>query len=543
MNTLHPKYEDRKLKVCAYARISNAKEELEGSLQTQISYYTDLILKNPDWEYAGLYADEGISGTLLSTRTQFKKMIQNAEAGLIDIILVKSISRFSRNVIDTLTILRKLKLKSVEIYFEKEQLSSLDFKCEQMITLFSKFAEEEAINVSYNVRWRVKKNMSEGSYTFPSNFMGYTKDERGKIAIDESRAKWIRLIYTMYVNGRSYDEIIAELERNSVLTPSGMNKWNRNSIHGILINEKYVGDCIMQKEYVLDPLSHKTYRNYGEKEKFLIKDGHPAIVDRELWNKAQEIRKERAILYKVQTGPIDKFAVKPDFTFSKFAYCPYCGKAYVTKVNHYNGVKTRRYLLCSSNRYSHICEGQTVFIDVLSIAIINQINELKRHEQVFKRTLIEKFIDPEEDDNQMQLKILISQLGKYQQRYGSLTDKIDDFSIKQKEELTNRINELMKEKMELENKLLTSDTPEVKAQRIISTLRDLPNSATSIDKIEFRSLFNNVVVKNQNYLIFTVGSDDITKVDITKDLLFKTEVEYRIRKTNYKCICGIQIIR
>lgn len=543
MKTLHKPIPNRKLNVCAYARISNDKEELEGSLKTQVAYYTDLILKNPDWEYCGLYADEGISGTTISQRIQFKSMIQKAKQGFIDIILVKSISRFSRNVIDALTILRELKEKNVEVYFEEQDLSSLDFKCEQMLTLYAKFAEEEALNVSYNVKWRVKKNMEDGLYFFPKNLMGYIKDEKGKISVDQDKAKWIRLIYQMYVDNRSYDEIIETLESNNVQTPMGLQKWTRTTIKSILTNEKYVGDCIMQKTYIENPLTHRSLRNYGEKEKMVIKNGHPPIVDRETWERAQEIRQERAKLFKSQTGHLAEFEIKPDFTFTKFAYCPYCGNAYVSKVNHYNGQKTRRYILCSSNRYSHKCQGEPVFNEVLGMGIMKLINYLKTHESEFKRALILEFKDPEHDAKETQLKILITQIAKFKEKYITLSEQFDEFSTLQKNEISKRIDALTSEKAKLENDLLTVETPEVKAQRFIKALKELPTNATSISEVDFRTLFNYMLVKNKNELLFIIGNDDFSKVDIQKTPLFAQDVEYRVRKTYYICKCGIQIVR
>ena len=543
MKTLHKPAQDRKLRVCAYARISNDKEELEGSLKTQVDYYTDLILRNPEWEYCGLYADEGISGTTISERAQFKSMIQKARQGQIDIILVKSISRFSRNVIDALKTLRELKEKNVEVYFEEQDLSSLDFKCDQILTLYAKFAEEEALNVSANVKWRFKKNMQDASYAFPTNLMGYTKDERGKIAIDEGKAKWIRLIYQMYVDERSFDEIMDTLEANHVLSPAGLSKWTRNTIKSILMNEKYVGDCIMQKSYVEDPLTHKRLRNYGEKEKIYIKNGHPPIVDRETWVRAQEIRQARAKQFKSQTGRISDFEIKPDFTFTKFAYCPYCGNAYVSKVNHYNGQKTRRYILCSSNRYSHKCQGEPVFNEVLSIGIIDMINYLKSHESEFKRALIKEFTDPEQESKETELKVIIAQLAKFKEKYIKLADLYDDFSTMQKNELSKRINALTSEKRKLENDLITVETPEVRAHQFIKALKELPTNASSIKEIDFRTLFNYVLIKNKNDLIFIIGNGDFSKVDIEKTPLFTQKVEYRVRKTYYICKCGIQIVR
>ena len=245
IKSLHPIPKDRKLRVAAYARISNDKEVLETSLAEQIKNYTTLIVQNPNWEFAGIYPDNGKSGSDVIHRKEFIAMIENARLGLIDIILVKSVSRFARNLIDLLELVREFRLKGIEIYFEEQEVSSLDVKADQMITVCAKFAEEELFTISENVKWRYAKNKKEGKYSLPPNLYGYRTID-GKITIAYDEAKWIKTIYSMCLDGYGSSLIIRYLEDNHVPSPAGKPRWGHNTICSILRNEKYVGDCLIQ---------------------------------------------------------------------------------------------------------------------------------------------------------------------------------------------------------------------------------------------------------------------------------------------------------
>ena len=200
INSLHKIPKNRKLRVAAYARISTDKDTLETSLAEQIKNYTALIVQNPDWEFAGIYPDNGKSGSNVIHRKEFINMIENARLGLIDIILVKSVSRFARNLIDLLQLIREFRHKGIEIYFEEQEISSLDVKADQMITICAKFAEEELFEISENVKWRYAKNKKEGKYSLPPNLYGY-RTINGKITIAYEEAKWVKTIYSMCLEG------------------------------------------------------------------------------------------------------------------------------------------------------------------------------------------------------------------------------------------------------------------------------------------------------------------------------------------------------
>lgn len=277
-----------KKRVCAYARVSTDQEDQINSYNAQIKEYTERIKANPNWKFVGMYADEGISGTSMKKRLSFLEMIDDAKAGNIDLILTKSLSRFSRNTVDSLTIIRELREINVEVFFEKENLSSLDTKIDFMLTIFSSIAQEEARNISENVKWGIRKRFQEGKVKINTKrFLGYDKDDSGNLIINESEANTIRMIFNLYVAGKSYKEICEILISEKLTNGRGLVKWNPSAIKNILENEKYMGDVILQKTVVLDYLSHKSVTNNNNVPKYHIIDNHPAIVSKELFKLAR----------------------------------------------------------------------------------------------------------------------------------------------------------------------------------------------------------------------------------------------------------------
>lgn len=530
-----------KLKVCAYARISNDKEELESSFDEQVSYYTSVILENPEWDFSGIYADKGISGTSINERKQFLKMIENAKNGFIDIILVKSVSRFARNLIDLLTIVRDLRKIDVEIYFEQQNMSSLDTTCDQMITLYADFAEEEARSVSQNVKWRNEKNMRDGVYRIPTECMkGYKYNENGEIEIVEEEAKFIRKIYEMYISDFSVNQIADYLKESGFKTVKGKDTWNSNSIRSILKNEKYAGDCLMQKEYSNDCLEHKRYRNYGEKEQYLITNGHPAIVDRETWNKVQEIMASRCSKYNITFGNPDNNSNWKPSIYAGFVYCPYCHSNYRIKTNHYNGVKTKQYLMCASNQERKVCKSDNIFIEQFDEALIKELELLKDNLPALKRALIQEFSISESNTQQTEIEATQGQIDALRLKLEKLKSMHDEFAEALKKEIENNIIELTKIKMKIQSDLLLLDSAEARANDIITAIKKTPAEINSIEDFDFKSIFSRAVVKNKEHLIFLIGNSDASKINLKQTPLFTSKVEYMIRRT--KCILNFGII-
>ena len=285
---------DGKMRVAAYCRVSTDSEEPLNSYGAQKTYYTQKIQDSPDWEMAGIYADEGISGTSLKKRTQFNKMITACKRGHIDLIITKSLSRFARNTVDCLDTVRLLKANGIGVYFEKENINTLTESSEFLITLFSGFAQAESESLSKNVAWGKQKSAEAGKVTFQyKKMLGYRKGADGQPEIVPEEAEIIRRIYHRYLDGCTLGQIKRELDEDGVPTAQGVERWSPSIIHNILTNEKYIGDALSQKSYSCGfPFVQK--RNHGERLQYYTENSHPAIIDRDTFERVQALLQKKA---------------------------------------------------------------------------------------------------------------------------------------------------------------------------------------------------------------------------------------------------------
>lgn len=289
INQLATKKPRHKLKVAAYARVSTEFDEQQNSYDAQVSFYESYIKQNENWQFIGVFADRGITGTSTKNRKNFNKMIKIAKLGGIDLILTKSISRFARNTVDTLQTVRDLKAKGVEIYFEKENLRTFDPKCEMLLTIMSSLAQEESRSISENIRWGKRKSMQDGKVSLPySCFLGYRKGKTGRLEIVEEEAKIVRKIYHLFLSGKSISNIAKYLTRHNIPTPRKKRVWTATSVKNILKNEKYKGDALLQKTYTEDYLTKRRRKNTGELPQYYVKNSHPAIIPRKVFDEVQK---------------------------------------------------------------------------------------------------------------------------------------------------------------------------------------------------------------------------------------------------------------
>lgn len=283
-----------KRRSAAYIRVSTSSEEQLNSYEAQKDYYSKFIAAHINWEFIGLYCDEGLSGTSRKRRPEFNRMVEDALNGKIDLIITKSISRFARNTLDALMIVRQLKEVGCEVWFEKENLYSCDSKGEFMLTLLSSIAQEESRSISENVKWGVRKRFADGKYSMPyAIFLGYRRGRDGKPEIVEEEAKIIRLIYRLYLEGNTDSGIAKYLTNNGVPTPGGKIKWQPMVVESILTNEKYYGAALLQKRFIEDYLTKKARKNMGELPKFFIENDHEPIISEAIFMEVQR-RKESA---------------------------------------------------------------------------------------------------------------------------------------------------------------------------------------------------------------------------------------------------------
>ena len=275
----------RKKRVAAYARVSMDSERLMHSLSAQVSYYSELIQKNPEWIYAGVYADEGITGTLKSKRNEFKRMLEDCENGKIDIILVKSISRFARNTVDLLDTVRHLKGLGIEVRFEKENINSLSSDGELMLSILASFAQEESHSISDNVKWGTRKRFEKGIPNGRARVFGYRWAD-DILVIEQNEAEIVQRIYSEFLSGSSPRKIAKNLNADKITTINGC-KWSDFNIRYILKNITYTGNMLMQKSFVDDSISKKRKQNIGELTQYFVENTHEPIIDKTIFDKVQ----------------------------------------------------------------------------------------------------------------------------------------------------------------------------------------------------------------------------------------------------------------
>ena len=333
---------DGKKRVAAYCRVSTDSEEQLNSYGAQKSYYTQKIADSPDWEMAGIYADEGISGTSMKKRTEFKKMITACKRGRIDLIITKSLSRFARNTVDCLETVRLLKANGIGVYFEKENINTLTESSEFLITLFSGFAQAESESLSKNVAWGWKKSAEAGNVYFQyKRMLGYRKGTDGQPEIVPEEAEIIRRIYRRYLAGCSLGQIKLELEQDNIPTAQKVERWSSAVIHNILTNEKYMGDALLQKTYITDCITKKVKKNMGERPMYYVENNHPAIISRETFDQVQKEMTRRSSKRKVlqKSGKTELGKYSGKYALTELLVCGECGSPYKRVTWARNGKK------------------------------------------------------------------------------------------------------------------------------------------------------------------------------------------------------------
>ncbi len=376
--------EQKILRVAAYCRVSTQLEQQESSFEAQKNYYTEKITNNPNWKLAGIYADDGISGTDMKKRDEFNRLLQDCEAGKIDMILTKSISRFARNTVDTLNTLRILRKKGVTVFFEKEHIDTHADNGEMIITVLSGLAQEESFNLSENTRWGIIRKFENGTIILNHNrFMGYTKGKDGELAIVPEEAETVRLIFRMYLEGTSIAGIKRHLEKEGILTVTGRKIWNEGTISKMLSNEKYMGDALLQKSYTADFLTKTRKKNNGEMRQYYITDNHEGIVAKEIYYAVQQEKQRRAERRKpavTRRAKEKKKGYSSKYILSNLLVCGECGQPYRRITWTRNGVK--RIVWRCSNRVEHGTEycknSPTLDEEALQRAVMRTVSNVVR---------------------------------------------------------------------------------------------------------------------------------------------------------------------
>lgn len=372
-----------KKNVAAYCRVSTDEEEQEQSQKNQIEYFTDKINSNPEWVMVGVFADDGITGTSAKKRPEFMKLMSLCKKGKVDLILTKSISRFSRNNADFIKYLRELKDKDIGIFFEREQINTLTTSSEVIITLLGALAQGESESISGNVKTGIRMGFKNGKVPFQyKKMLGYRKGADGNPEIVPPEAEIVQKIYADYLSGYSIERISQELEQNEYLTALGKNEWSPQTIRNILYNEKYCGNALLQKTFIKDCISKKVIKNTGQIPQYLIRNNHPAIVPEEMFNRVAEERARRANKRKVseKNAITEHGKYSSKFALTELLYCGDCGTAY-RKVTWAKRGKKKVVWRCVNrieNGTKYCNNSPTIEEQALQTAIVKALNELDK---------------------------------------------------------------------------------------------------------------------------------------------------------------------
>ena len=520
------KAQHRQKRVAAYCRVSTDSEEQLTSYTNQMKVYTEMIAANKEWEFAGLYADEGISGTRADKRPQFQKMIEDCFKGKIDMIITKSVSRFARNTVDCLDYVRSLKEIGVGIYFEEQNIDTLKSDSELYLIIYAGFAQSESESISKNITWTQRKKFEDGKVTFMySRTIGYKKGEDGNPEIVPEEAVIVQRVFDMYLSGKSTDEISEILQSEDIVIPEKKLNFSKSMIIRMLKNEKYCGDAILQKTVTIDPISKKRKVNEGEAPMWLVENSHPAIITREVFNKVQEESARR----KAKAPQSEKTALTASGKHSKYALtevmmCGECGSRFKRVTWNIRG-KRRIVWRCISRldfgkKYCH--QSPTMDEKPLQDAIMQAVMKVVQTNPHVLQTLkmhIQMGLGGEAgEDESMDIQIRIAQIDK------KFKDILNSVTAENQQSLLvdPRIGELMSEKRILENRLAEyaaaeqkrADT-ESRLANLYTILEGMKNHPMEYDDRMIRKILRCVVVQTKQRIkvIFIDGLEMEVEVE------------------------------
>lgn len=379
--------EKPKLRVAAYCRVSTDSDEQATSYEAQIEHYTAFISGHPDWHLAGIFADDGISGTNTKKREEFNRLIDECMAGNVDMVITKSISRFARNTLDCLKYIRQLKDKNVAVFFEKENINSMDSKGEVMLTIMASLAQQESQSLSQNVKLGLQYRYQQGEIQVNCKwFLGYTKDENKKLVIVPEEAEIVKRIYRDYLEGASMLKIARGLEADGIKNGAGRDKWHTSNINQILRNEKYIGDALLQKTYTVDFLTKKRVKNNGLVPQYYVENSHEAIIPREIFMQVQEELIRRRVVHTSPNGK--KRTYSSNHCFSQMIICGTCGEVF-RRVHWNNRGKKSIVWRCVSRLENTglFCDARTVLESDIENVVVTAINNTLGGKDTFLATL------------------------------------------------------------------------------------------------------------------------------------------------------------
>ncbi len=517
--------EYRQKRVVAYCRVSTKEEEQLNSYEAQRAYYTEYIRKNPDWSYTGIYADKGITGTSVKRRDEFNKMIRLCKKGRVDMIITKSVSRFARNTVDCLKHTRLLKDLGVDVYFEEQGIHSMQPGAEFYITIYGSIAQSESENISENVKWGKAQAAKEGKVPFSyKHFLGYEKGADGNPVINEEQAKIVRFIYDRFLKGDSMQTISRKLVEQKVLSPSGKEGWSSATIRSILTNEKYMGDAIINKTYIVDCLSKKSKVNRGERAKYYVENNHPAIIDKITFGKVQEELAKRRGKPKPNEKVITQGKYSSKYALSELIVCGECKTPYRRCVWKRKGRKTQLVWRCKNRidfgtKYCH--ESPTMDEGALHSAILSAIQELAQSGGTVLDTLKLHIAmgldvqDGQDEENSIMIRLKEIQVEIRKMISEVSANTVESFYDTQIQSLALEQAELQTRLEDIRGKKQRQAIKQSRLKDIYTIVDGLKNHPLEYDDELIRQLIDTIVVlsKNMIRIVFKGGLEIDQKIE------------------------------
>ena len=503
----------RQLRVAAYCRVSTDSEEQLTSYEAQRTYYTDKIMSNPEWTMAGLFADEGITGTSAQKRPEFLRMICQCRQKKIDLILTKSVSRFARNTVDSLKYVRILKELGIAVFFEEQNINTLDADNEMLLTIHSAVSQAESETMSSRVKWGKREAMREGKAIIQYNRLyGYRRGDNNKPEIIPEQAEVVRRIYQQYLTGASLRMIQDTLEGEQVLNVAGKPEWSLNVIRNILTSEKYCGDVLMQKTYISDCISRKTIRNNGQLPKYLLPDHHEAIVDRQTFDavQAEMARRSAGRSPSRKNAPTGRTSYASKYALSERLVCGECGTLYRRCVWAKRG-KKRTVWRCVSRldygtKYCH--NSPSLDEEPLQRAILTAINSVMRNRedmalQIAGAMELQLLSVPGQTislaDIQRRIEMLESQFNALLEQAAEQMDGQDH--MVEFQSITSEIAALKEQRMRLEAQRTSNTAAIQRMSTAASLLSEAPPELTVWDETVIRQVVDTVKVVSENQIV------------------------------------------
>lgn len=501
-------------RVAAYARVSTSSEEQLTSYEAQVDYYTRFIQSKPEWEFVRVYTDEGISAVNTKKREGFNQMVRDALDGKIDLIVTKSVSRFARNTVDSLVTVRKLKEKGVEVYFEKENIYTLDSKGELLITIMSSLAQEESRSISENVTWGQRKRFADGKVSLPySHFLGYRKGADGLPEIVPEEAETVRWIYSLFLSGKTTSSIASFLTREGIPTPAGKKRWAASTVESILKNEKYKGDALLQKAFTVDFLTKKQKKNEGEVPQYYVEGNHEAIIDPVTFDYVQAEMARRTK---------DKHRYSGVSMFSSKIKCGECGCWYGSKVWHSTD-KYRRTVWRCNNKFAneHRCSTPTVDEETVRRAFITAYNQLMRDRrqvvadcELMRRALVDLDGLDAEIERQLEETQVVAELVKAAVQENASTVLSQEVYLQKYEALTKRYEAAVTELDRLKETRTMRERQDKSMALFIRTLKRQPEVLDAWNDTIWTVMIEKAIIHRNGKITFVFVNGREIKVGV-----------------------------